>query len=85
VYFIPKLKSNLISLDQLTEIGHRVLMDDDYIEVSEKNPFRLIMKVQRTSNRLYKVELVTVAPTCLLSSIANEAWLWHGQLGHVNF
>jgi len=60
-------------------------MDDDYIEVLEKNPFRLIMKVQRTGNRLYKVELVTVAPTCLLSSIANDAWLWHGRLGHVNF
>ncbi|CAD6255874.1 unnamed protein product [Miscanthus lutarioriparius] len=32
VYYIPKLKSNLVSLGQLTEIGHRVLMDDDLIE-----------------------------------------------------
>jgi hypothetical protein len=36
VYFIPKLKSNLISLGQLTEIGYKVEMDDDLIEVVEK-------------------------------------------------
>jgi hypothetical protein len=45
VYFIPKLRANLISLGQLTEIGHRVVMDEDEITVSEKNPPRLIMSV----------------------------------------
>lgn len=43
VYFIPKLKANLISLGQLTEIGHRVVMDEDEITVTEKFPPRLIM------------------------------------------
>ena len=60
-------------------------MDDDVIEVSEKNPLRLIMKVQRTGNRLYKIELVSVEPTCFLSHTSDDAWLWHGRLGHVNF
>ena len=54
VYFIPKLRANLISLGKLTEIGHRVVMDDDEIAISKKNPPRLIMCVQRTANRLYK-------------------------------
>lgn len=85
VYFIPKLRSNLISLGQLTEIWHRVVIDDDVIEVSEKKPWKLIMKVQRTTNRLYKIELVPMEPTCLLSSIADDAWLWHGRLRHANF
>lgn len=35
VYYIPKLKSNLVSLGRLAEIGHRVVMDDDLIEVAE--------------------------------------------------
>lgn len=33
VYFMPKLRSNLISLGQLTEIVHRVLLDEDELEV----------------------------------------------------
>ena len=85
VFFIPKLRSNLINLGQLTETGHRILLDDDVLEVSEKNPFKLIMKVDRTPNILYKVELKTVVPVCFLASVNDQAWLWHGRLGHVNF
>ena len=85
VYFIPKLKSNLVSLGQLTEIGHRVVMDDDLIEVIEKSTMRMIMRVQRTGNRLYKIELKTIEPMSLLANVDDESWLWHGRLGHVNF
>jgi len=85
IYYVPKLKSNLISLGQLTEIGHRIVMDDDEIVVTEKNPHRLIMRVQRAVNRTYKIELAPVNPICMLTSIGDEAWLWHGRLGHVNF
>ena len=85
VYYIPKLKSNLVSLGQLTEIGHRVLMDDDLIEVTEKNPERVIMRVQRTVNRLYKIELKPIEPVCFLTHVSDQSWLWHGRLGHVNF
>jgi hypothetical protein len=60
-------------------------MDDDEISVTEKNPPRLIMCVQRTTNRLYKIELKPIEPTCLLASLGDHAWLWHGRLGHVNF
>jgi hypothetical protein len=60
-------------------------MDDDEIIVSEKYPPRLIMCVQRTTNRLYKIELNTIDPACLLASLEDQGWLWHGRLGHVNF
>jgi hypothetical protein len=85
VYFIPKLRSNLVSLGQLTEIGHRVVMDEDLIEVSEKNPERVTMRVQRTANRLYKIELKPVHPVCMLANVGDVSWLWHGRLGHVIF
>lgn len=85
VFFIPKLRSNLISLGQLTETGHKVVLDDEMLDVFEKNPFRLIMKVDRTLNRMYKIELKIAAPVCFLASISDEAWLWHGRLGHTNF
>ena len=85
VYYIPKLRSNLVSLGQLIEIEHRIVLDDDVLEVLEKQPVRLIMRVPRTLNRLYKIELKPVEPKCLMASIGNQAWLWHGRLGHVNF
>jgi hypothetical protein len=85
VYYIPKLKSNLVSLGQLTEIGHRVVMDDDLIEVAQKNPEKMIMRVQRSVNRLYKIELKTGEPVSLLANVNDMSWLWHGRLGHVNF
>ena len=38
VYYIPKLRSNLVSLGQLTESGYMVVMDDGVLEVFDKNP-----------------------------------------------
>lgn len=42
------------------------------------------MKVQKSSNRLYKVVLHTTAPVCLAVSLDEAAWLWHACLGHLN-
>ena len=85
VYYIPKLRANLISLGQLTENGHIVVMDDDIITVTEKVPHRMIMCVKRTGNRMYKIGLSVGEPVCLLTSLEDQGWLWHGRLGHVNF
>ena len=85
VYYIPRLCSNLVSLGQLTESGHKIVIDEDKLEVNNKDLWRLIMKVERSLNRLYKIELNQALPICLLSSISDPAWLWHARLGHVNF
>lgn len=75
----------MVSLGQLTETGHRVVMDEDVLEVFDKSPWRLVMKVRRTVNRLYRIELKLAHPVSLLSSLDDPAWLWHARLGHVNF
>ena len=85
VYFIPKLKSNLVSLGQLTEFGYKIVMDGSELEVFVKDPLRLLMRVQRSPNRLYRIELKPAVPVCLLGRLEDPAWLWHGRLGHVNF
>ena len=85
VYYIPRLCSNLVSLGQLTESGHKIVIDEDELEVYNKDPWRLIMKVKCSLNRLYKIELNQAPLICLLSSISDPAWLWHAWLGHVNF
>lgn len=85
VYYIPRLKSNLISLGQLTESGHKITMDEDCLEVIEKCSQRVILKVVRTRNRLYQVDLKSTEPVCFLTNLFDEAWLWHERLGHANF
>lgn len=85
VYYIPKMCNNLISLGQLTESGHKVILDKDELEVLMKSPLQLIIKVKRHLNRLYRIELQVAKPLCLLTSLEEPAWLWHARLGHANF
>lgn len=66
VYYIPYLCDNIISLGQLSENNNEVILRDMYLWVYDKHK-RLIMKVKRTNNRLYKIFLETVDPVCLLT------------------
>lgn len=84
VYYIPSLRSNIISLGQLTETGCKVVMEDDVLLVYDKAR-TLMMKVFREINRMYKIKLVVGSPVCLLSKLDDVAWLWHARLGHLNF
>lgn len=84
VYYIPSLCNNIISLGQLSEDGNRVVLHGAFLWIHDKSG-RLLMKVERSSNRLYKIMLETCKPACLMGSIAEPAWLWHARLGHVNF
>ncbi|GJZ92498.1 zinc finger, CCHC-type containing protein [Tanacetum coccineum] len=87
VYYIPNLKksNNILSLGQLTEIGlYDSIMDGNKLTLYDKNK-RLLMKVERSKNRLYSIKLQIEAPICLLANVDNQAWLWHARLGHLNF
>lgn len=54
VYYIPMLCNNIISLGQLAEGGSRVVMNGVHLWVYDKGG-KLIMKVRKSMNRLYKV------------------------------
>ncbi|XP_020259644.1 uncharacterized protein LOC109836177 [Asparagus officinalis] len=84
VYYIPSLKSNIISLGQMTEDGSKVVIADEFLRVFDRNG-ALLMRVTRSTNRLYRIELKTCKPACLMANINDPAWLWHARLGHVNF
>lgn len=84
VYYIPTLRSNIISLGQLSEEGNRVVMNGEKLWVYESCG-RMLMQVQRSANRLYKIHIQEAEHCCLLTKSEEEAWLWHKRLGHVNF
>ena len=84
VYYIPSLRNNIISLGQLSEEGNKVVLQGEYLWVHDKQG-KLLMKVKRTANRLYKINIEESRSTCLLTKAEENSWLWHSRLGHVNF
>nr|GEU62318.1 zinc finger, CCHC-type [Tanacetum cinerariifolium] len=84
VYYIPSLKSNLLSLRKFTEIGCKVVMEDDELRLYDMDN-KIFMKVTRQRNRLYKASLRIGTHVCLLANLKDDTWLWHARLGHLNF
>lgn len=84
VYYIPALHSNIISLGQMTEEGYDIGMKKEFLRMYDEAG-SLVMKVQRSKNRLYKIKLTSGKPVCLAMSIDNDSWLWHTRMGHTNF
>ena len=84
VYYIPKLKSNIVSLGQLEERGCKIVLEDGYLWGYDRQRM-LLLKVKRQQNRLYILNLDRTDPVCLLSSFEDTAWKWHARYGHLNF
>ncbi|KAL4575516.1 hypothetical protein LXL04_022362 [Taraxacum kok-saghyz] len=89
VYYIPRLKINIISLGQLTEDGYQVDMDGDILRIFDTDN-TLPFKVKRSSNRIYKTILRTCHTMCLAPTQDDNGWLWHarnsskeGEKGHL--
>ena len=82
VYYIPGLRSNIMSLGQATEVGCEVRMKNNVLILYDKAGV-LMIKTTRSKNRLYKVSLQTDTIQCLLTSGATESSKWHARLGHV--
>ena len=84
IYYIPDLRSNILSLGQATEQGCDIRMKENYLTLRDPSG-RLLVKVLRTTNRLYKIPLKVGRPYCLLSKLNEEPWRWHARLGHISF
>ena len=82
VYFIPQLKSNIISLGQATESGCDVRMREDYLTLHDKDG-NLIVKAPRSQNRLYKVLMEVEERKCLQLEVKSDYSCWHARLGHL--
>jgi hypothetical protein len=84
VYFIPRLKTSIISLGQLDENGCETMICDGTMYVRDRSR-RLLAKVTRSRNRLYRIALQIAQPVCLSARRGNDAWRWHERLGHQHF
>ncbi|CAN6310868.1 unnamed protein product [Urochloa humidicola] len=84
VYYIPKLRSNIVSIGQLDERGCRVLIDDGVLRIHDRER-KLLAKVNRSKNRLYVLDVRIARPVCLAARHNDEAWRWHARFGHLSF
>nr|ABW74560.1 polyprotein [Boechera divaricarpa] len=80
IYYTPKLKHNILSLGQPTELQRM----DDYLKMFDPCG-RLLIQVTRTPNRLYKANMQIEKTMCLQANIDETSWRWHQRLRHVNF
>jgi transposase InsO family protein len=84
VYFIPRLTNNIISLGQLDEAGCDICICHGLLKIHDDNR-RLLVKVPRTSSRLYILKLQLATPVCLAAHHDDTAWLWHERYDHLHF
>ncbi|KAJ0906671.1 putative RNA-directed DNA polymerase [Helianthus annuus] len=68
----------------MTEEGYEISMRCEFLKMYDAKK-RLVMKVQRSPNRLYKISLKCGRPVCLAMNLEEDMWVWHARMGHANF
>ena len=63
----------------MTEEGYDIGMKKEFLRMYDEAG-SLVMKVQRSKNRLYKIKLTPRKPVCLAMSIDDDSWLWHARM-----
>jgi hypothetical protein len=84
VYLIPHLTASIMSLGQLREDGHQILLFGECLKIWDAKG-RLMAKVDRAANQLYVLELNIACLVWLTAQCNSEAWRWHARFGHLNF
>ncbi|KAE8734503.1 hypothetical protein F3Y22_tig00000764pilonHSYRG00191 [Hibiscus syriacus] len=84
VYYVPNMKSNILSLGQLVEKGYDIHMNNYNLSIKDdKNNF--IAKVPMSKNRMFLINIQNDVAKCLKSCYKDASWLWHLRFGHLNF
>lgn len=89
VFYIPELKSNLLSIGQLQEKGLAILIEQGTCKIY--HPKRgLIIRTNMSRNRMFYL-LASIEPTknsmCLQAEALSEkeSHLWHCRFGHLSY
>ncbi|CAM8975323.1 unnamed protein product [Rhodiola kirilowii] len=83
VFYVPYLKSNLLSIGQLQESGYESTIKEGACEVYDPQ-HGLIAHVKMTPNRLFPLRIQS-AYSCHLMEIKDSTWLWHLRYGNLHF
>jgi hypothetical protein len=84
VYYIPRLKANIVSLGQMEEAGYKIILESGFLKLWIRAG-TLAAKVKRGASRLYVLHLDVDQPVCLAAQGMSPAWHWHSGYSHLNF
>jgi hypothetical protein len=84
VYYIPRLKANIVSLWQMEEAGYKIVLESGFLKLWNRAG-TLAAKVKRGASRLYVLHLDVDRLVCLAAQGTSPAWRWHSRYGHLNF
>jgi hypothetical protein len=73
VYLIPRLTTNIVSLGQLEEDSHRILLFGGCLKIWDWRG-ALVAKVERSVNMIYLLKLNVVQSVCLAAQGSSAAW-----------
>ncbi|XP_027775062.1 uncharacterized protein LOC114078396 [Solanum pennellii] len=84
VYYMPKLKSNSLSLGQLIEKGYNIHMKNIHLWLRDSSN-NLTAKVHVAKNRLFPLNLQRIDAKCLKANVQDDSWCWDMKFGYLNF
>ena len=84
VFFVPDLKTNLLSVGQLQEKGYEISIKNGVCRIQD-DKLGLIAQVEMTTNRMFPLHLQHTTHSCFAAKFEYIAWLWHFRYGHLNF
>jgi len=85
VFYVPKMKCNLMSIGQLVEKGFSVSMEGESSKLFDARK-NLVLKSALSKNRTYRCNISSDKRMCMSATISEDAEaLWYLRYGHLNF
>ena len=81
VLFIPKLKTNILSLGNLDSHGCDIRLRNSFLTLHDGQE-RLLTKTLKTRGNMYLLKLNIVEHCLFVEKNDEEAWLWHRKMCH---
>ena len=82
VFYVRKIKQNLVSVRQLLEFGYSLYFNDEMCNIRDK--IRILLLYVKMMNRSFNIDL---KKACLSvnACVYTDFILWHKRLGHFNY
>ncbi|GAU38535.1 hypothetical protein TSUD_320070 [Trifolium subterraneum] len=84
VYFVPGLKTNLLSIGQLQQKQITVVFKNDMCMVYHDDR-GLLFTIEMTNNRMYTVTTQLISPMCLMTNKQESTLQWNNRYAHLGF